>query len=468
MFIGQTRFSLYVPNSTAWRASSGGSQAQANDKYKSFLYDDERLRLRTDVFLEHTIPTLQLAAEKYDVVHIVSFSESLPSKYKQLLHEAAEKYPVMLLDEVPDGDNAWGSTIRVAKEKGVTGVLGRYRLDDDDVLSTEYFDLVSPYVKPEFVGMMVSLPLGIEAIRSGSDFYNLREAHVPMNSMGLLSVCSIDSNGTVRAPQGGAHDKSDRFAPVIIDSRGLGYLRCLHDGQDNAMRYREDAVMESLLDGMAKFPAFTDGAQLTQSFPTISKAMGAQSDHRIEVNQKIEDGIFLELGEPTSGISLQIRGECDEPIASKITVSFVFVDKAGHRVPAYKVIEGIAASKNPNIGHFVYLDSVGKTIDSLISVYVAHGYAVKWIGIRGLNDQAKLAVISEIRLRSTVDGISRVDPETYQDRFERLSVSGGARFVEAVYGKRGEIAGLVKKTLGNERGSNAVSILAKWRKRLRS
>ena len=77
MFVGQTRFSLFQPGSSAWKASSSDS-ALNEESYRDYLYSEERMESRINIFLEHSIPTIAQAAKYHRIRHIVSFSESLP------------------------------------------------------------------------------------------------------------------------------------------------------------------------------------------------------------------------------------------------------------------------------------------------------------------------------------------------------------------------------------------------------
>lgn len=466
MFIGHTRFSLFVPDSGAWRASNGGDFSSA-DEYKAYLYSEKRLDLRSFVFLEHTVPTLQKAAEGFEVTHIVSFSSSLPKKYKQKLQETAEKYDVIRLDELPDGDNGYGTPSKVAAELGIEGVFGRYRLDDDDILSTDYFHLVDNYLKPEYVGMTVSLPLGIEAVLDKGRFFNLREAHVPMNSMGLLYVCSRDKSGQISSPKGGPHDKSDRYDPVIIDSRGYGYLRCIHSGQDNAMRYLSGSVMEYLLDGMAKFPPAADFPKLRENFPTVASQL--EGDSRVEeisVQENLTEDIFFELEKPSKNISLLVNGQAAPTTGHPALVSFTFVDKFGHRVPTYRKIEGIGASKNPDIGHFVYLTKGGGEFRSLVSLHLGHGYQVKAFKIVGLGSQTSETNIDSLQITHSGRKAKLIAPSQFKALQDSILMPPTQRVIDATYRNRYKIAERIKKTVGEENAQRIIPTLANARRRL--
>ena len=52
-FIGQTRFSLYVPNSVAWNVSNFTEQ-----EYIAHLFSDERMNVRAKIFSELSIPLM--------------------------------------------------------------------------------------------------------------------------------------------------------------------------------------------------------------------------------------------------------------------------------------------------------------------------------------------------------------------------------------------------------------------------
>lgn len=397
MFIGHTRFSLFVPDSRAWRASQ--DSLKNSDKYKDYLYNPERLELRTQIFLKHTVPTLADAAQRvsgrHEIVHVVSYSESLPQKYKDKLAAAAAEFPILVLDEVQDGDAAGGFAQKYVSDKLAPGeVFGRYRLDDDDILSTEYFSLMEKYLKDEFVGMVVSLPLGIEAVYDDGRFLNPRVAHVPMNSMGLLSVCRLTSGGTIQGPHGGPHDKSDRYDPVILDSRGMGYLRCVHLGQDNAMRYSEAVILDNLLEHLGKFPPANELTKLTRLFPTV---VGA-ADHTSTVDAPLGEGLAYEFCPPyPQGIGLRVAGRgLPGGKRQNVAVTYLFTTTAGKKLPLYRQVPGIANSPNKKIGMFQYLPTPAGDFHSIAGIYLPDDVRIKAVRIMPLSDASRETVISEI------------------------------------------------------------------------
>src|SRR5699024_11828097 len=98
-----TRFSLYSPGSGAWRATNG-TKYRTEEEYLDYLYSDERLGPRTDIFLELTLPILKRGAGDVDYRHIISFSASLPEAYKARLREFADSNDFVVLDEQGTGE----------------------------------------------------------------------------------------------------------------------------------------------------------------------------------------------------------------------------------------------------------------------------------------------------------------------------------------------------------------------------
>ncbi|WP_186302233.1 glycosyltransferase [Corynebacterium singulare] len=466
MFVGHTRFSLFVPDSASWRASNEQTGFSA-DEYRDYLYDESRLSLRTDIFLNHTLPTLNKAAEGFDVKHIVSFSESLPQKTKSQLRDAAEKYGILHLDELPDGDSGWTAVRRYVQEIGFKGTFGRYRLDDDDVLSAHYFQTIAPYIKPEFEGMLVSLPLGIEAVYADGQFFHLREAHTPMNSMGLMSVCSVKGDSTVVEPQSGPHDKSDRYAPVILDASHMGYLRAIHAGQDNAMRHEPGVVMERLMENMAAFPPFTDLAALEAAFPTVVEQMKGTST-TLRIDSTVANGQHFFLQPASGDVSFAIYGESEFEVDNELFVSLWIEDSRGRRVPSYKTVEGFAASNRPNIGHFAYVPTDSGAFRTLVSLHLEHDYVLRGFRILAQSERAKEVQVAKIVMQQQ-DGKARfVSPEEWASVRSRGVRGLVDQVIDSVYQNRMSIVSNVRSILGEETANKVVARLDQLNKRLRA
>lgn len=389
-YIGQTRFSLFIPDSGAWRASSKSS-GKAHGAYKRYLYDPERMDFRDRVFNELTVPALADAAEGHQVWHIVSYSESLPVKYKESLRATADRFPFLLLQELPDGVADWGASEELIKEKVGSGIFGRYRLDDDDVLSRHYFRLMQRFVKPEFVGMVASLPRGLEAIYDNGHYFNFREAHVPMNSMGMLYISELTDKGRIVGPQAGAHDKADRLAPVIMDASEIGYLRTNHLGQDNMLRHESAFVSSRLVSNMNKYPALKSTESVRDNFPAIA-ALVLNDEVATEHpwNAEIGHGIEISFSEATAGLTVTISGKAPEQIRrNPLAMALDLESPAGRSLSRQARLIGLGTSANPAVGQFVYFDVAPGHFNATASVFLADGVKVKSARIVPLVEEAR-------------------------------------------------------------------------------
>ncbi|WP_083319810.1 glycosyltransferase [Corynebacterium sp. HMSC074A01] len=394
-FIGQTRYSLYIPRSAAWRASAGAASPAGEDQvlpdaqYKRYLYDPLRLDFRDYIFTNLTAPALASAAEGHNVVHFVTYSESLPEKYQTSLERTARRYPILKLLKLPDGASGAGE-IDAYIQANVSGVYGRYRLDDDDVLAKQYFTAMARYVNERFVGTAVSLPLGIEAVMDGGQYFNFREAHMPMNSMGLLYVCQVGDDKKIIAPIAGPHDKSDRYAPVILDARQIGYLRSNHEGQDNLLRHRQENMLPLLLANMDRFPAVSSPQVIRENFPAVSDIiLGDSSTSTFAVDKSLDNGWEFALEGGASGVTVILEGEAADGLrAHPVALSLELTRRLGRVAKASSVI-GVATSPNSAIGHFKYFDIKPGRFRAMASVYLADGVTVRKARVVPLVEEAR-------------------------------------------------------------------------------
>jgi hypothetical protein len=244
LFVGYTRFSIFTPGSGAWVASNN-SRFKTEDEYRDYLFSDERLATRARIFTELSIPALAKASRGYDYYHVVTYNDFLPAKYREALEEAALRYPFLILDKIVDGVgtmNAHRLLRRLyepgGRERGEA--FGLFRLDDDDLLASNYFTQMAAYVRPDMVGFQVSLGRGVTALHSAGGFTNFREAYAPMNSMGLMSVGQVDDAGLLVLPADASHNRSDRTNPVVLDSRELSWLWVRHNTQDTTLTFGDE------------------------------------------------------------------------------------------------------------------------------------------------------------------------------------------------------------------------------------
>lgn len=405
-FIGHTRFSLLIPESPAWFASNGSRFSNLGE-YRDYLYSDERLSIRGDIFFNISLPQLRLASEGHEFRHVISYSDSLPLKYREQLAAAADEYDFLVLDchgergprrpvnsiakEMYAGDaNNWGPT------------FGMFRLDDDDILAADFFAQMDQYVSDEHVGMQVSLGAGVTALYEGGKLYNPRQAHHPMIAIGLLNVCRFDADGHLIAPSEASHNRSDRTNPVILDSRRTSYAWLRHLEQDTTLRQvstdRRD-VLEATLKDMDHFPRAKDVGALAHAFPYLADRLRPQRDPSMTLVGATESPVPLDesgVSLDTPGISGHVEFSVDI-VAGRgaapggALISFDFADSLGNQLVDESLEEqirkmGVMKSPVRQIGYFKYLATLPGENDLSVNFSMPDGLRCNSVTVRRWRD----------------------------------------------------------------------------------
>lgn len=267
-FIGETRFSLFEPNSNAWRLTKTTGRENAED-YKAKLYAEDRMETRCAIFFNHTLPTIDSAKSDHHLIHLISYSEELPEKYEDQLQEEAAKYSWVRLDKRTEENRVGMSVKNIVRKSFPPGtVYGNYRLDDDDVLATNYFEQAGVYLDERHAEMIVSLGYGVLALYEGSRFVRTKGELRPKVAAGFLKICQFTNDGRFRMPTNISHTYADRENPVILDSRQVSFLRALHVNQDMSVA-NPNAGFEARMRKFEKMPEVAQGEDLSILFPTI-------------------------------------------------------------------------------------------------------------------------------------------------------------------------------------------------------
>lgn len=392
-FLGHTRYSLSNPDSGAWKASNG-SRFSTAEEYRKYLYDPSRLQLREEIFLKESLPIIKSAADSFEIRHVVSFSDSLPQRFKDSLYDASNTYEFLLLDERPDGERETDVNTLTARFLNKTGVGARYRLDDDDVLSAQFFHNASKYLKPEFVGFVVSFPVGIEAIRDGDEIFCVRQSYYPLNAQGMLYVCARDAEGKFIAPKATSHTMADRANPTITDGRQISYLRYDHPTQDNNMTPQGDAPLLDIAKGLLRYPPAPSNNELEILFPSVKNSLSKRQLETV-VHGEISVSNILDLTPSFSGSGYEIRikGIAPKGIREKsYLLKMNIVQSNGNPVSSDQQFFGIGKSPNPQIGFYKYFEIKPGPFDRNIQVLLDEAHIIDKITIQNFGDQPDLKV----------------------------------------------------------------------------
>ena len=271
-FLGVTRFSLFYPHAPGWNLTDRYSSVE---EYEEALFSPSRLDARIDIFTNFSLPQLALGSDGYFYRHVVQISPQLPEYAKARLRAAAERFPFLVLSEHGNAKAHREELDTLARELAAEsdshdGVFVRFRLDDDDLLSVNYFDQLSRYVCTENVGLNVSFGLGYQALFFEETVFNLRKLYHPRNSMGMAQICRVRHSGVVEWRPFANHARSDLDVPTILDSRVPTVMSLKHNGQDTFAGQNSEGVFGNAARLLAtEEPA--DYKQLLEHFPAVKE-----------------------------------------------------------------------------------------------------------------------------------------------------------------------------------------------------
>lgn len=374
LFLGHTRFSIDAYGS-AWfnatrRRPSGLELFAGREEYLDWLYEPGRLERRAKILIDWSLPQLELAAARaeaqgHTVRHVVSYSPSLPEVFQERLRAAEERFGFLQLHEAQGVVDAFlppeELTHRILDEERITAgeAFAAYRLDDDDVLSADYFSLVEAYVGAAYVGFRVSLGLGVSGLYRNGRLYSARETYYPKISMGMASICARTEAGCLSVPERYVdasqdnHDFADRAAPVITDARQTAFIRILHATQSGVLHRTRHLNRQWYSDAMSRIrhapPA--DPADLAQKFPVLADALRTAHGEPEETVELLETDLVL--GEDWVPFQVRMDGPFvlevefsseEEAIGQDVAVKWQVEGEEGTDVDSAEVVEHFTGS----------------------------------------------------------------------------------------------------------------------------
>ena len=279
MFYGVTRYSLFSPGSHSWKTSRSGV-FKTPEEYKNYLFSEQRLQLRAELFLTKSVPALAVMAENHDYKHFVMYSELLPERHKELLFAAAALHPFLIPVEWNDVVRGSGiEEVRPLIEEDLAAKFNAeddvqpvvwFRIDDDDLLATDYLTRLETYRTPNHHGMAISFGLGLTAYKADHELVGLREQYYPKSGAGMAFVSAFDpQTGRLAITTPGAHLGIDRVMPTILDSREHMFFLVRHGDQDSALNETPHERVAASLARLDKLPAVRAADISPEKWPTL-------------------------------------------------------------------------------------------------------------------------------------------------------------------------------------------------------
>lgn len=240
------------------------------EKYVDTLFSESRLELKCDIFINLSIPQMNLMDKSgCDYVHYVIYSSELPEKYKSRLIEAAGKHSFLRPLEVSYYED-FDIKEEIKKEIAPGIEFALFGLDDDDLLSVDYLQKISPYIKRDLVGFNVVMSKGYSGFFDNK-LSNCREIRFPFINIGQARICERKTDGTIYIPVKGSHMKTDETCPTVIDSRTATFFWFRHIAQDTFSKMDILKAALKIKSDLDEYPYPNE--DVTVKFPVLARVL---------------------------------------------------------------------------------------------------------------------------------------------------------------------------------------------------
>lgn len=269
LYVGWTRYSAFLQDTGGLDLATKDRFPDA-DAYRAHLWAGDRMAARSHMFLTLAVPVLQTMRERHDYRHVVTYSPEMPEPWLSQLLEAARRYDVLDLRPVSAGGPLEALRDHLAGSGRDSGPAVWFRVDDDDLLPTDYLDLVHAHVSHVGPGWSVCLGMGYDGLWHEGQVHHVRRKHRPTGSHGQAFSGWWDARTQeLTVPGPGNHRTVDRRSPTVVDSRPPAWIRLSHAWQDSG---RQDGLpsFDELAAPLLRNPSTVrDQADLLRRWPTL-------------------------------------------------------------------------------------------------------------------------------------------------------------------------------------------------------
>ena len=314
----------------------------------------------------------------------------MPEKFKSQLVEAANKFSFLKLVEVGDDtryDDVWGEIKRYFDDKAIKSRIpfGYFNLDDDDLLSTDYFRCASKYVRDDTVGYYLSFGLGLTGYY---DFTNrslesLRSCYHPKINIGLMAIGSYDGKEFF-IPKRGSHTTVDHFSPLIIDSTSYKFFWIRSLQQDTTiLKANEAEVISKIKEDLDRHKEVSDSTVLEQYFPSLRQTRLTPPGEEIvlfsgeELLAKSGRSFPVKVEENAKDFRIKYELSCPSNVpvhAALVSVKFADDD-------LQTTVSGLNISGAKHIGYYRYFDTKTGDVEASVSFALEQKREVKEIKV---------------------------------------------------------------------------------------
>lgn len=243
---GLMNFSVLYASTKAYKSA----QKEYED-YKRSILNLDRLKVREKILFDYTLPIFlekhnDLIKKNILLKMNIAVSDQLPeallSRFECLVEKNKEAFNVIKVCESKphDWQKILEDELKSIKSNYVFHddeiLFCNFRLDDDDILSSDFYDNITNYVSAPYEGFYLTFPKGFVGTFSDNydDFYSINK---PYLAIGLSKICRYNYNESKIVTESPivsniAHTLIVNESKTILDSRFSAYIWTMHNYSD--------------------------------------------------------------------------------------------------------------------------------------------------------------------------------------------------------------------------------------------
>ena len=199
-----------------------------NHKKERDVFEPIYFEYRYDIFKNVTLKSFQQQTDN-NFVLLLLHSENMPVQYKERFIELEKEnlflYNVFVQDTQESFNEAILDSNKYVRYENSTALT--FRIDNDDAVQNDFIEKLNGFLKNDFVGFSVSIPLMHIVKRIANQLYMLQESYFPANAIGLAYVTSSEKYKTVLNL--GDHDLvNDENAMILLAKSASGGLQTIN------------------------------------------------------------------------------------------------------------------------------------------------------------------------------------------------------------------------------------------------
>lgn len=219
------------------------------EQYKQNLFAEARLNSKFNFFSKLVLPALD-KQKNFDLdsnlTVLVLISEQLPPAEQKRLASLKNNRPWLQFVPVAVDQSIPAMTSlqikKICANAKQSLAYASVRLDDDDVLSDNYCQLLLKYISPDFTNHIITFPKGFECLHddAANGVTESIQIDYPKVAVGLAHINVFDlasKSFSARCEnifQAGDHTKVDQSFPMIEERSYFAYVKMAHFAQDTA------------------------------------------------------------------------------------------------------------------------------------------------------------------------------------------------------------------------------------------